>query len=91
MLFDVRLQRHEVFANEFRGALIRVRFGFQPNARASRRRRAEIDEQRSFARFRIRQGGIDILYPLNSHSFASFCICLLQNQDSGRAAWIKII
>jgi hypothetical protein len=43
MFFDMRLDGHKIFVDERRGRIVRVGFGFQPNASASRRRGAEID------------------------------------------------
>jgi hypothetical protein len=44
--FDVCLDGHEVFTDECRGRFVCVGFGFQPNAPASDRRRAKIDQDR---------------------------------------------
>jgi hypothetical protein len=47
VLFNVGVYRKKVFANELGSVLIFIRLGIQPNAGSSRRRRAEIQQDRA--------------------------------------------
>ena len=55
MFFDVGLDGDEILINERCGRIVRIGFGFQPNASASIRSRAEIDHQRFVMRLRLAQ------------------------------------
>ena len=67
MFFDVCLDRYKVFVDERRGRVVRIGFGLQPNASASRRSRAEVDQQRFVARFSFGYRCVDILVPFDCH------------------------
>jgi hypothetical protein len=67
VFFDVRLKGHEVFVDERRDFPVSVGFGFQPNACASSRGGAEINEQWFLCRLSLGQGCVCILFPLHSH------------------------
>jgi hypothetical protein len=53
MFFDVGFDRDKIFVDERRGRIVRIGFGFQPNASDSGRSRAEVDQQRFVSRFRF--------------------------------------
>jgi hypothetical protein len=68
MFFDVRLDGHEVLVNEGSDFLVGVRFGLQPNASASSRGGAEINEQRFLRRLCFFECRVRIFVPLHSHN-----------------------
>lgn len=67
MFFDVRAESYEMLFDEARDGIVTVRFGFQPNATASRRRCTEIDEQRFVSALRFRERRIDVFSEFDSH------------------------
>ena len=67
MFFDVRFDRQEVLVDEGRDFIVRVGFGLQPNARASSRGRAEVEEQRLPGGLRLGQCRVNVLLPFHSH------------------------
>jgi hypothetical protein len=71
MFFDMCPERDKIFTDEPRGRVVGVGFGLQPNASASRGRRAEVDQQGFVARFRLGQRGIDIFVPFDRHLYSS--------------------
>jgi hypothetical protein len=67
MFFDVGFDRDKIFVDKRRGRIVRIGFGLQPNASASGRSRAEVDQQRFVARFRLGERCIDVFVPFDSH------------------------
>jgi hypothetical protein len=51
LLFDMRLNCDKILVDENGGCVVRIGFGFQPNASASRGRRAKIDHSGLFCTF----------------------------------------
>jgi hypothetical protein len=67
MLFDVRLDGHEILVDEGRGLIIGIGFGFQPNACASSRGGTEINQQWFLFRLRFCQRRVCVFVPFDSH------------------------
>jgi hypothetical protein len=67
MFFDVSRDGDEILIDERCGRIVRIGFGFQPNARHSVGGCAEVDQQRLVARFRLGERGIRIFVPLDRH------------------------
>src|SRR5712691_5739975 len=65
MFFDMQANRNEVVDDERADARLGVNLGFQPSTTASHRRGGEIEDQRLPRFFRLGQGLVDILGPLN--------------------------
>jgi hypothetical protein len=63
----VRLDRHEILVDERRGVIVSIGFGFQPNARASSRSSAEINEQRFLFLLGFGECRVCIFVPLHGH------------------------
>ena len=90
MLFNVGFYRKKVFANELGSVLIFIRLGIQPNAGSSRRRRAEIQQDRA----RLLLGWLEsdqFLAAIHAHylpQFASLKHSASQN-CSLSASWIE--
>jgi hypothetical protein len=67
MFFDVRRDSHKILIDEPCGRIVRVGFGLQPNASASGRSRAEVNQRRSVVCFRLGKRSINVFVPFNSH------------------------
>ena len=67
VLFDMDLQRNEVLIDEAGNPFIGINLGIQPSACASRRRRAEIEEQGLVLKLRFRERSVNILLPSYGH------------------------
>ena len=67
MFFDVGLDGHEILMDKRRSCVVRVGFGFQPNASNSVGGRAEVNQQRFVVRFRLGERCINVFVPFNSH------------------------
>ena len=65
MFFDVRFEGQEILIDEGRDLIVGVGFGLQPNARASSRGGAEINQQRSVLRFRFTERRVGVLAPFD--------------------------
>ena len=68
MFLDVGFDRDELLVDELRSPAVAVRLGFQPSARPSRRRGAEIEQQRTVLRFRGGKRRVDVSTPVDGHS-----------------------
>lgn len=64
---DIYPDGQEMFIDEARGLFVGVRFGFQPNASASLRRGAKVKQQPPLACLCLRERGINVFLPFNSH------------------------
>jgi hypothetical protein len=67
VFLDVRCDRKEILINEVRDFIVSIGFGLQPNARASSRSRAEVEQQGLLVSLRLSECHIDVFVPLNSH------------------------
>ena len=67
MFLDVRCDRKEILIDEGRDFIVGIGFGLQPNARASSRSGAEVEQQRLLVSLRLSECHIDVFVPLNSH------------------------
>ncbi|HXG93021.1 MAG TPA: hypothetical protein VNN73_11735 [Blastocatellia bacterium] len=67
VLFDMYFDGQEVFVDELGDLSVAVGFGLQPNASASSRGGAEINQQRFVLLFRITKRSINIFVPFDSH------------------------
>jgi hypothetical protein len=75
--FDVGCYRKEILIDEGRDFIVGIGFGFQPNARASSRGRAEVDQQRLLFGLGLSECRIDVFVPVNSH-----CQSLLETNQT---------
>jgi len=67
VFLDVRFYRKESLIDERRDFIVGIGFGLQPNARASSRGSAEVEQQGLFVSLRLSHCGINVFVPLNSH------------------------
>jgi hypothetical protein len=67
MFLDVRCDRKEIFIDEGRDFIVGVGFGLQPNARASSRSSAEVEQQGLLVSLCLNECRINVFVPLNSH------------------------
>ena len=67
VFLDVRFDRKEILIDEGRDFNIGIRFGLQPNARASSRSSAEVEQQGLLLSPCLSKCRINIFVPLNSH------------------------
>ena len=67
MFLDVRFDGEKILIDEGRDFIVGVGFGLQPNAPASGRGGAEINQQRLLRGLCLGEGGINIFLPINSH------------------------
>jgi len=67
MFLDVRFDRKEIFIDEGRDFIVGIGFGLQPNARASSRSSAEVEQQGLLVRLCLTECRIHVFVPLNSH------------------------
>ena len=71
VFLDVRFDGKEILIDEGRDFIVGIGFGLQPNACASSRRSAEVEQQRLLGRLCFSDCRIDVFVPLNSHFRAS--------------------
>ena len=64
---NVGFDRKEILIDEGRDFIVGIGFGFQPNARASSRSSAEVEQQRFFVSLCLSEYRINVFVPLNSH------------------------
>ena len=67
MFLDVRFDRKEILIDEGRDFIVGIGFGLQPNARASSRGSAEVEQQGLLVSLCLSECRINIFVPLNSH------------------------
>ena len=67
MFLDVRFDRMEILIDEGRDFIVGIGFGLQPNARASSRSSAEVEQQRLLFSLCLSEYRINVFVPLNSH------------------------
>jgi hypothetical protein len=67
VLLDVGLDRKEILIDEGRNFIVGVGFGLQPNARASSRSSAEVEQQGLLVSLCLSECRIGVFVPLNSH------------------------
>jgi len=67
VFLDVRFDRNEILIDEGRDFIVGIGFGLQPNARASSRSSAEVEQQGLLVSLCLSECSINILVPLNSH------------------------
>ena len=67
VFLDVRFDRKESFIDEGRDFIVGIGFGLQPNARASSRSSAEVEQQGLLVSFCLSECRINVFVPLNSH------------------------
>ena len=67
MFLDVGFDRKESLIDEGRDFIVGVGFGLQPNARASSRSSAEVEQQRLLVSLCLSECRINIFVTLNSH------------------------
>ena len=63
----VGFDRKEVLIDEGRDFIVGIGFGLQPNARASSRSRAEVEQQGLLVSLCLSECRINVFVPLNSH------------------------
>jgi hypothetical protein len=68
MFFDVDLHRKEILVDVGSCLLVIVRFGIQPSATTSLRRRAEVQQDRFSQLLRFRERCIYVFAPLHTHT-----------------------
>jgi hypothetical protein len=71
VFLDVRFYRKEILIDEGRDFIVGIGFGLQPNARASSRGSAEVEQQGLLGSLCFSECRINIFVPLNSHFRAS--------------------
>jgi hypothetical protein len=71
MFLDVRFDRNEILIDEVRDFIVGIGFGLQPNARASNRCSAEVEQQGFLVSLCLSECRINVFVPLNSHFKAS--------------------
>jgi hypothetical protein len=67
VFLDVRFYGNEIFIDEGRDFIVGIRFGFQPNARASNRSSAEVEQQGLVVSLCFSECRINVFVPLHSH------------------------
>ena len=67
VFLDVRCDRKEILIDEGRDFIVGIGFGLQPNARASSRRSAEVEQQGLLVSLCLSECSINVFVPLNSH------------------------
>lgn len=67
MFLDVSFDRQESLIDEGRDFNIGIGFGLQPNARASSRSSAEVEQQGLLVSLCLSECSINVFVPLNSH------------------------
>ena len=67
MFLYVGFDRKEILMDEGRDFIVGIGFGLQPNARASSRGRAEVEQQRLLVSLCLSECRINVFVPLNSH------------------------
>ena len=67
VFLDVRFDRKEILIDEGRDFIIGIGFGLQPNACASSRGSAEVEQQRLLVSLCLSECRIYLFVPLNSH------------------------
>jgi hypothetical protein len=67
VFLDVRFDRKKILIDEGRDFIVGIGFGLQPNARASSRSSAEVEQQGLFVSLCLSECSINIFIPLNSH------------------------
>ena len=67
VFLDVRFNRKESLIDERREFIVGIGFGLQPNARASSRGSAEVEQQGLLVSLCLSQYRINVFVPLNSH------------------------
>jgi hypothetical protein len=71
VFLDVRFDRQEILIDEGRDFIVGIGFGLQPNARASSRSSAEVEQQGLLVSLCLSECRINVFVPLNSHFRAS--------------------
>ena len=66
MFLDVRFDRKEILIDEGRDFIVGIGFGLQPNARASNRSSAEVEQQGLLVSLCLSECRINVFVPLNS-------------------------
>ena len=67
VFLDVRCDRKEILIDEGRDFIVGIGFGFQPNACASSRSGAEVEQQGPLVSLCLSECRINVFVPLNSH------------------------
>ena len=67
VFLDVRFDRKEILIDEGRDFIVGIGFGLQPNARASSRSSAEVEQQGLLVSLCLSECRINLFVPLNSH------------------------
>jgi len=67
VFLDVRFNRKESLIDERRDFIVGIRFGLQPNACASSRSSAEVEQQGLLVSLCLSECRIYVFVPLNSH------------------------
>ena len=67
VFLDVRFNRKESLIDEVRDFIVGIGFGLQPNARASSRSSAEVEQQGLLVSLCLSECSINVFVPLNSH------------------------
>ena len=67
VFLDVRFYRKEILIDEGRDFIVGIRFGLQPNARASSRSSAEVEQQGLLVSLCLSECSINVFVPLYSH------------------------
>jgi hypothetical protein len=67
VFLDVGFNRKEIFIDEGRDFIVGIGFGLQPNARASSRSSAEVEQQGLLVSLCLSECRINVFVPLNSH------------------------
>jgi hypothetical protein len=67
MFLDVSFDRKEILVDEGRDFIVGIGFGLQPNACASTRSSAEVDQQGLLVSLCLSECRINVFVPLNSH------------------------
>jgi hypothetical protein len=67
VFLDVRFDRKESLIDEGRDFIVGIGFGLQPNACASSRSSAEVEQQGLLVSLGLSECRIDVFVPLNSH------------------------
>jgi hypothetical protein len=86
VFLDVRFYRKEILIDEGRDFIVGIGFGLQPNARASSRGSAEVEQQGLLVSFCLSECRINVFVPLNSHFRAS----LRLDQPRSHHAWARV-
>lgn len=74
VFLDVGRNRNEVFVDEGRDFIVCIGFGLQPNAGASSRGSAEVEQQRFLVSLGLNERRINVFVPLNSHFSEPPCL-----------------